>query len=231
MGLLDKFRGRKTDKTNNGAGGLPQEVQDEIKEALFFTVYSGLYSPASIMEQALQTIEDICEYNSTPCPTEDYAREMVQAMDKAAKPVAGKRNYERLQTVFDTLNQERIIAVHNAGYTLDDGFAEVGVVFQFMKDNNIPRRGYCFYHQQDIERVMNTNSGNLLLAFHSMNGDEKLALEVGERIVELLTKQGFSVKWNHSLDQRIEIENFEWDKVYNGENYGPDRAIRIMRAQ
>ena len=44
----------------------------------------------------------------------------------------------------------------------------------------------------------------------------------------LLMEKGFDVEWNYSPDSRIVIHSFLWDKVYDGEDYGADRAIRIM---
>jgi hypothetical protein len=158
-----------------------------------------------------------------------YINQTVERLIANSAPTPqGKNNSPRLRNVFDALNRERIIAIHFAGYTMDDGFEEVGKVFQFMKNNEIPRRGYCFYHQQDIERALDESEKYLFLAFHSMNGDKKLAMEVGERISVLLIENGFAVEWNHGLDSRIKINNFSWDKVYDGEDYGADRAIRIM---
>lgn len=162
----------------------------------------------------------------TVCPPSQVVQQMI---DEAVSTSSGKGNYERLREVFDTVNKEGIISIHNAGYSLDDDFAEIETVFQFIKENNIPRRGYCFYHQQDIERAMNSSIQNLHLAFHSMNNDKETALDVGKRIVELLKESGFSVNWNHNANTRIIIENFLWDKNYDVDDYGTDKAIRIIK--
>lgn len=228
MGIFDKWKNKnKTSEAQEFT--LPAEVQQEIEDALHFYVHSGFYSKDDIFKHACDLFEDICGYKNATCPPEAYIKQMVDGFIAGAKPVAtNTNNYSRLKNVFDTLNRERIIAIHFAGYTLDDGFDEVGTVFRFMKDNDIPRRGYCFYHQQDIERAMSESVKRLFLAFHSMNDDKQIAVEVGERIVELLVENGFDVEWNHSPDSRIEINHFLWDKVYDGEDYGADRAIRIM---
>lgn len=206
----------------------PDEEQ-EIEDELYFCIHSGFYSKDTIYSQAHQMFEDFCMDNNVILPSEMYITQMIERLisdDNLIKK--SNDNYVRLRNVFDILNRERIIAVHFAGYTLDDGFEEVRDVFQFMKRNEIPRRGYCFYHQQDIERAMDESMQFLMLAFHSMNGDKQIAMEVGERINELLIENGFDVEWDHSIDSRIKIKNFLWDKKYDGEDYGTDRAIRIM---
>jgi len=86
-----------------------------------------------------------------------------------------------------------------------------------------------FYRNFCVVRVLDESIKRLFLAFHSINDNKQIAVEVGERIVELLNENGFDVEWNHSPDSRIAINNFLWDKVYDGEDYGADRAIRIMR--
>lgn len=134
----------------------------------------------------------------------------------------------RLAAVFDVLNRERIIAVHNAGYTLDDGFEEVGIVYNAMKSRGVQMQGYCFYHQQDMERAMDNTVQNLLIAFHSLDNNKRKALAVGERIHALLLQQGFRVKWKHDTEDRIAIEPYVWDKVYDGIDYGTARAIAMM---
>jgi len=209
---------------------LAADIQQEIEDELYFYVRSGFFPQADILGCAHQIFEDICMDNDVSLPSESHIRQTVERLaDSAESSVTDRNNYVRLRNVFDALNRERIIAIHFAGYTQSDGHDEVGVVFQFMKDNNIPRRGYCFYHQQDIERAMDESIKRLYLAFHSMNGDEQIAVEVGKRIAELLTQNGFDVEWDNSPGTRIAVNNFLWDKVYDEEDYGIDRAIRIMR--
>lgn len=228
MGVFGKWEKRKPSEVQETT--FPADVQQDIEDAVHFCIHSGFYAQTDMFDQAYQIIEDICLDNNIMSPSELQIERMVERLIANANPIAaGKNNYVRLRSVFDALNRERIIAIHFAGYTLDDGFDEVGTVFQFMKSNNIPRRGYCFYHQQDIERAMDESIKLLYLAFNSTNGDKKIAVEVGERIVELLNETGFDVEWNHSPDSRIAINNFLWDKVYDGEDYGADRSIRIMR--
>ena len=224
MGLFDKFK-----KENKTEKAFTTEIQNEIEEALFFVIHSGYYSNEEMLEQAQQIFEDVCLYDyNVPPPTAEYIEQTVKLLISCTPKISGKSNYIRLREIFDKLNKERIIAVDFAGYTMSDGHSDVGQVFAFMKENNIPRRGYCFYHQQDIERAIDKSIQFLHLAFHSMNDDKKIAVEIGERIVELLTESGFEVEWDKNPDTRIKINNFEWDKIYDGEDYGIDRAIRIM---
>jgi hypothetical protein len=238
MGLFDKLRGKKSgemltksalsttsgDSNSKENASISDEVMSQFVENMRFYICSGFYSDEEILSHAETVIEEL---NFGKLNAEALTR---QAIAKLRTAVTTYDNFTRLARVFDILNRERIIAVHFAGWDLDEGFEEVGKVFAFMKENNIPRRGYCFYHKQDIDRAIDPNIQNLQLAFHSMNDDKKIALEVGERIVTLLQETGFDVDWNHTISTRIKISNFLWDKVYNGEDYGAQRAIQVMGA-
>jgi hypothetical protein len=209
---------------------LNDELREEIAEMLDFTVNSGYYDAETIEELATEYLEEFFEYDypELTSPDSEGIRKIIAEIQSQTPANTAGKNYKRLQEVFDQLNRERIIAVDFAGFDMSEGHEDVGVVFQFMKENNIPRNGYCFCHQQDIERAMSPSFQNLNLAFHSTDGDEEQALIVGKRIVELLEEAGFSVSWDGTLERRICIQNFQWDKVCDGTDVGTERAIRII---
>ena len=229
MGFFDRFKKKSEPELTKDP--LSSESWEELEEALRFAVLSGFYSGEEVLCLARDIAADLCRDSRSLMPKE---KELVQRIERiehtAQRPQTEAGYYLRLRAVFDQLNRERIIALHFAGYTLDDGFAEVDDVVRFMKTEKIPRQGYCFYHQQDVERAMDPSLQRLLLAFHSTNGDNQLAAEVGRRIVQLLTENSFTVMWDGSTESRIEICPFVWDKIYDGEPYGSERAIEIMRA-
>lgn len=207
---------------------LNDELKEEMIEALDFTINSGYYNEEDIAELATEHLEEIfSDYELNP-PSQEVIKQFITEIRNNKIVDISHQNYKRLREVFDQLNRERIIAVEFAGFDMSEGHEEVGEVFQFMKTNNIPRNGYCFYHQQDIERSMDSSIQSLYLAFHSTDGDETKALMIGKRVVELLKAAGFTVSWDETLDQRICIQNFQWDKVFDHEDAGSERAIRII---
>ncbi|MHC5247668.1 DUF6891 domain-containing protein [Enterococcus sp. LJL90] len=206
------------------------DLQEEIIEALNFTINSGYFSVSEIQELATEYLSEIFEDYELPKPSGETIQEITQAVQQAHS--ADKQmNYLRLRKIFDQLNQQGIIAIDFAGFDISEGLEDVGEVVRFMQEQQIPRQGYCFCHQQDIERALDSESRILYLAFHSTNGDEEQALRVAEKIVELFTEAGLQPRWDGSLDERICLLNFEWDKVFDAEtDYGVERAIRIMKA-
>lgn len=135
-------------------------------------------------------------------------------------------DFDKLVKTFDQLNKEKIVALHNAGFTKQDGRDDCLEVIDELKAIGIQAKGYCFYHSQDIERVLINK--NLFIGFDSYNQDDELAKQVAEKIVEVLKTNGFIVKWNRSIETRIEIQNVVWQKAYDTIEYNYDRVFRIL---
>ncbi|PIE50701.1 MAG: hypothetical protein CSA38_01665 [Flavobacteriales bacterium] len=134
---------------------------------------------------------------------------------------------DQLAQVFDELNQEKIIALHKAGYTKQDGYDDVmEVVEQLKAKNESSPKGFCFYHMQDLERAIDPKCKNLFLAFDDLNQNTEQGILIGKRIVEKLKDKGFAVEWNETIEQRIEIKNISWKKMPSEESWGIDRAIQ-----
>ena len=46
-----------------------------------------------------------------------------------------------------------------------------------------------------------------------------------QKIVKTLKGYGFEINWGQSVDEIIEIENFNWKKRYDGKDYSMDGAL------
>ena len=120
----------------------------------------------------------------------------------------GETDYGRLSRAFDKLHEEGVCALHNAGYTMSDGLEAVSEAVAQASTSRY--RSYCFYHSQDMERVINGNV--LYLAFGSLDGDETLSVEVGKAIVSALQANGLEVEWNGGAKDRIFLPKIAWQK-------------------
>lgn len=114
--------------------GTDEYILDSIKKA----VWSGFYGPADVQ----QIIDDILE--------DDADEEMLRS---AVAPEFVRKSVEeltwpemtdcdRLDRAFNSLNENGIIALHNAGYTMSDGHEDVGHVLHERERRCV--RGYCF---------------------------------------------------------------------------------------
>lgn len=202
-----------------------EEMMDEIRDALNFVVNSGYYSEQEIIDYSKEYLSEIFEEYELDEPTIEEIESIIFRLKRKTKDLT---NYKRLQNVFNQLNTEKIIAIDYAGFDMSEGHEEVATVLQYMQDNNIERKGYCFFHQQDIERRLEGNS-SLLIAFGSTAGDEEKAIAVGRHLVELLKNENFVVNWDGTTIERIAIEEFNWNKQYNGELYSTDLSLEIMK--
>lgn len=117
---------------------------------------------------------------------------------------------DRLMAAFDELNEQGIIALHNAGYTRQDGESDVWDLHHQLKEDGVDSIGYCFYHAQDLERVI--DGQQLYLAFGAFEAGDAAGIAVGEAVFTMLEQYEFQPVWDHSLDNRIAVPGIKWQK-------------------
>lgn len=118
---------------------------------------------------------------------------------------------DRLDQAFSKLNEMGIVALQNAGNTQSDGYEDFREIY-----NNHPNQrklvGYCFYHGQDLERVV--RGGPLVIAFGPC--DPKLEESEGPRIGLMITQElkqvGLEVAWDGTFNRRIEVPTLKWQR-------------------
>ena len=95
--------------------------------------------------------------------------------------------------------------------------------YQELKKKGIVAKGFCYYHWQDIERVV--DDGNLYIGFGDFKNNEKDALAIGNQIASTLESFGLKLNWDKTINTRIEIINLKWQKRFGNDNCSNDRAI------
>lgn len=188
-----------------------------------------------IIENALESLEDEGLENEI---SEEWIREILTK--EYVKNAAESENClyptdtDKLHTVFDTLCKDKILALHNTGYTQSDAVYDIQNVWKDLEDEGkkpIPI-GYCYYHGQDLERVIET--GVLCIGFYGgKEGNDKEAIAIGHKIALALKDAGFSIEWNGTTSQRIKIHNFNWQNTFASyedveEKWGYDRVFQLM---
>lgn len=139
---------------------------------------------------------------------------------------------ERLHTVFDELCNQNIIALHNAGYTKGEAEYDAIEVWKDVEDRGVNPIGYCYYHGQDLERVI--QDGELYIGFSgAKENNDKEAIIIGNKIVAILKDAGFNIDWNGTASKRIRIADFNWQNVYVSdedveEKWGYDRVVKLI---
>lgn len=202
-----------------------QEIKDEAIEQLEKDILFGFENG----EDLLESISDMF-YDEEAFDT-DWLKKEIEIRLKKHKTESHTwekpTDFEKLVNSFDELNKEGIVSLHKAGYTRQDGESDCSEIIEELKAIGIRPKGYCYYHTQDLERAIGEEK-MLFIGYDSYNRDDKLAIEVAEKIVESLKKNGFNVKWNSSLETRIEILDINWKKTVDTMDYNYSRVFEIM---
>lgn len=203
------------------------ESDDHVLEAIRTWVWSGFYTAGQVNEM----IDDILD--------EDVNEPLVRG---AVEPEFEKKQVaeavwpevtdcDRLDQVFAELNKSGIISLQNAGYTMSDGHDDVDEALSQRQREDV--RGYCFYHEQDVERAM--AGDGLMLAFGDLDAEDSQKAEIGKTVRAALEREGFAVEWDGDPNHRVGIPAFDWKRRaierHGRENASWIKAIlrRLMR--
>jgi len=202
-----------------------QEIKNEAIEQLEKDILFGFENGDDLLESISEMFYDEDDFDENWLKKEIEVRLKNHQTESLnwEKPT----DFERLVKSFDELNEEKIVSLHRAGYTRQDGEDDCSEIIAELKEIGITTKGYCFYHTQDLERAIGEEK-MLFIGFDSYNREDELAKEVAEKIVEVLKKNGFNTKWNGSLDTRIEILNINWKKTVDNVDYNYGRVFEIM---
>ena len=124
-------------------------------------------------------------------------------------------NFNKLDTVFNSLANENIVAIHNCGYDIEEGVQDAFELFVHLRNNSFKPEGFCFYTFEDIEEAITDKK--LKITFGDFENNENKALEIGKIVSNYLKSEDFSVNWDETINNQIEILSFNWDKSYDGE--------------
>ena len=209
------------------------ENEKYLHDHFLISIKSGFESLEDIIDNALEAVEDEGWEKEI---SDEWIREtLTNAYEKhEQKSKAWQRptDTDKLHAAFDHLCRGKIVALHNAGYTQSDAIYDIQDVWQDLEDEGIKPIGYCYYHGQDLERVIET--GELTIGFYGeRKNNDKEAIIIGNKVVDALKKQGFEINWDGSASKRIVIENFNWQNVFTSSEdvdskWGYDRVFRLM---
>jgi hypothetical protein len=215
--------GRPGNDINPSDSTMPDSIKAEIAEHIHYYVQSGFY-------EREETIESIYDGFYDEAIDETWLRQRVDSeystrLQEQANWSA-ETGFDRLVKVFDQLNTSGIIALHNAGYTKQDGEGDAEDIYEELKKNGIVAKGYCYYHAQDVGRAV--DDGRLYIGFGDFDDDNNKALAIGKQIADALKAQGFRLNWNKTVETRIEIINLPWQKRFGNQDCSAERAIRLL---
>ena len=184
-----------------------------LEEMIIDAVKAGFLSNDEILEECEDYIEDNYP-DECDNLTEDELLAIIEMLGKAFQNTGTQENFLKLDLVFSSLMKQGIVALHYAGYTQSEGFAECNEVAAELYEEGEKVVGCCFYTEQDLGHILHND--NALFYFSFGNYFEKpTAEEVGQLIVDALKTAGFCVQWDGTAKTKIGIKDFKWDKYYS----------------
>jgi hypothetical protein len=184
------------------------EAGDYVHSCIRTWVWSGFHDEDAIREMA----EEIMEEEDADADVESFIDEELNRKAAAEATWPAQTDCDRIDAVFADLGRQRIVALQNAGNTLDDGFSDVGEVLHLKPKGTYI--GYCFYHGQDLERAV--AGKGLWLAYADLKDTTAGKMMVGNLVRAAFTAAGFTVSWDGDPGQRIQLPSIEWKRRHRG---------------
>ena len=192
---------------------IKQEMSSELSETdkyilgvIHKWVWSGFYST----EEVDLMIDDILDEDANEAMLRNAIAPEFTKKAEAEKKWPKITDCDRLNAAFAALDKRGVLCLHNSGFEMSDGHTEA---FEVLSERPKDRYfGYCFYHGQDVESAM--AGQGLMLAFNHVNSDVPDKLNVGLALKEELERDGFTLEWDGTSDQRINIPKFDWKRRY-----------------
>lgn len=205
---------------------MTQDIKNEATEQIEKEVLFGFEKPEEILEGIRVMFYDEEDMD------ENWLRKEIQVLfqkqQKESKLWHKPTDFDRLVVAFDSLIRQRIICIHKAGYSKQDGYELCDDAAEDLHREGLAARGYCFYHTQDLERAIHPAVKNLLLAFDSIDQNDDEAVRIGLLIVDALHQQGFDVRWDGTVNDRIEIVTIDWKKIPDYQDWSSRRVLELF---
>lgn len=177
---------------------LSQDLVEEIDYMIELLTKSGFFSVDEIIEilqdQFIEEEIDFSVYNIS--------------LNKSSN-----ENFSKLENAFIRLADENIVAIHNCGFDLEEGVNDAFELNVHLQNNKFKADGFCFYTFEEVEEAVFDKS--LKIAFGDFENSESKALKIGKVVYKYLIDEGFTINWDESINNQIEINPFEWDKSYD----------------
>ncbi len=193
-------------------GGGERNLDDwaEILDSVRRYVRSGLYDPEEVTIILAESWGLLGQSGEASLRAEVEKEFVRKRTDEETWPAT--TDCDRLDRVFAALEAQGIIVEQDAGLTKSDGLEIVTETYEDAKTDGEEAGivGYCYYHGQDLDRVM--EGGNLCLAFGDFHGDDERGVDIGHRIWRAVQDAGFIAEWNRSIGQRILVKGIRWQR-------------------
>ena len=176
------------------------DLVEEIDYLIELLTKSGFFS----VEEIIEILEDQFIEEEI-----DFSNHEISLIDSS------NENFSKLENVFKKLAGENIVAIHNCGFDIEEGVSDAFELQVHLLNNKFEAKGFCFYTFEDVEEAVFDDK--LKITFGDFENDEAKALEIGKAVAKTLKDEGFTIEWDETVNNQIEINPFNWDKSYDSE--------------
>ena len=176
------------------------DLVEEIDYLIELLTKSGFFS----VEEIIEILEDQFIEEEI-----DFSNHEISLIDSS------NENFSKLEKAFKKLASENIVAIHNCGFDIEEGVSDAFELQVHLLNNKFEAKGFCFYTFEDVEDAVFDDK--LKITFGDFENDEAKALEIGKAVAKTLKDEGFTIDWDETVNNQIEIDPFNWDKSYDSE--------------
>ena len=188
---------------------LDSDLVDEIQYLIELLTKSGFFTDDEILEILVdQFIEEEIDFSQFEIPQNNNSN----------------KNFSKLENTFLKLAKEGIVGIHNCGFDIREGVEDAFEVYIHLTNNNFTPQGFCFYTLEDIEEAVFDNK--LKITFGDFENNQHKALKIGNIVSNHLKQENFSINWDGTVNNQIEINPFTWDKSVNDKEYEIEGAYQ-----
>ena len=206
------------------------ELQEEVVEIIERELTFGFMEEDELLEEMLETFADD-DVDPTWIGVQVHKRYADRQAEIAEWDPEEANDFDRLANAFDELCEHRIIALHRAGYSNDDGIEEVTEAFKALAERGVSPKGYVFYHTGHLENAIDEKKRRLDLVFGAAGRAESQLREVGNLITLTLQRYDLDARWSGNAGENIKIHNLDWEKEPDEEDWGVERAVSIISGE
>lgn len=134
----------------------------------------------------------------------------VAARREEAKDWPAVTDCDRIAQAFESLREQHIVALQNTGQTDDHGIEDISQVWHEEGGESSPIIGYCFFHEQNIARVL--GGGPLSMCYGDIRGDDAKGILIGQRIKAALEAEGLTVEWSGKIEDKLAVVGMKWQR-------------------
>lgn len=187
------------------------QLDRDIRELITRRVEIGFESYDDIMQAVVDIYSDTYPGENLETFAEQSIREVLQAHYARQQGWIELTDCDRLNLVFEELNQRGVVARQDFACCNTCGFAEIWDEIEVVGRNGKVLTGFAFYHQQSTEYAY--DYGRLGIGYGStIVGDETLTRDIGKVLVEVLKLHGFTPEWTGDPAKQVILKQLNWKR-------------------